>query len=146
MLQGETWAPTMAANQVNTIGKQLLNENPEYLYKYKGHVPIGILGMIDDIVGVSEIGVKSTQLNAFINIKTAEKKLQFGHKKCNTLTIAHKNVNYVKSNLVIDHWSERHDENDHIIETFEGKVSMSEVSEHKYLGFVISSDGSNIKI
>ena len=143
-LQGDTWASTMAANQVDTIGKQLLNENSEYLYRYKGHVPIGILGMIDDIVGVSENGVSATQLNAYINIKTAEKKLQFGHSKCNSLTIAHKNATYVKSDLVIDHWSEKHDENDQLIETYEGKVNMSEVCEQKYLGFVISSDGSNL--
>jgi hypothetical protein len=81
VLQGDTWGPTMAANQVDTIGKQLLVEQPQFLYKYKGHVPIGILGMIDDIVGVSEHGLHATQLNAFINIKTAEKKLQFGHNK-----------------------------------------------------------------
>ena len=48
--------------------------------------------MIDDIVGVSENGVNATQLNAFINIKNAEKKLQFGHSKYNSLTIAHKSV------------------------------------------------------
>ena len=100
--------------------------------------------MIDDIVGVSENVVNSIQLNAFINVKTAQKKLQFGHNKCNTLTIAHKNVNYVKLNHVIDYWSERHDNNDHLIVNFEGKLDMNEVSLHKYLGFVITSDGSNI--
>ena len=144
VLQGDTWGPTMAANQVDTIGKQLLVEQPQFLYKYKGHVPIGILGMIDDIVGVSEHGFNATQLNAFINIKTAEKKLQFGHNKCKTLTISHKNVNYVKSDLLIDHWVESHDKSDQLVKTFKGKIKMSEVTEQKYLGFVISSDGSNI--
>ena len=57
--------------------------------------------MIDDSFGVSENGVHATQLNAFVNIKTAEKKLQFGHDKCNTLTIAHKNVRYVRTDLTI---------------------------------------------
>ena len=33
VLQGDTWAPTMAANQVDTFGKQLLEEEPDYLYK-----------------------------------------------------------------------------------------------------------------
>ena len=33
--------------------------------------------MIDDLVGVSESGLKATQLNAYINVKTAEK-IQFG--------------------------------------------------------------------
>ena len=69
----------------------------------KGYVPIGILGMIADIVGVSENGVHATQLNAFIKIKTAEKKLQFCHKKCNTITIANKHASYVDRELVINH-------------------------------------------
>ena len=63
----------MAANQVDSFGKQLLIEEPDYLYKYKGHVKIGLLGMIDDLAGVSESGVKAKKLNAFINVKTAEK-------------------------------------------------------------------------
>ena len=53
----------MASNQVDTIRKQLLNEEPSYLYKYKGHVPVGILGMVDDLAGISESRVKANQLN-----------------------------------------------------------------------------------
>ena len=41
--------------------------------------------MIDDLVGVSEMGQKAVQLNDFINVKTAEKKLQFGHKNSTPL-------------------------------------------------------------
>ena len=47
------------------------------MYKYKGYIPTGILGKIGDKVGVSESGQKAVELNAFINVKTAEKKLQF---------------------------------------------------------------------
>ena len=39
-LQGDTWGPTMAANQVDGFGKHLLKEDPDYIYKYKGYVPI----------------------------------------------------------------------------------------------------------
>ena len=78
VLQGDTWGPPMAANQVDSFGKQLLKEEPEFIYKYKGYIPIGVLGMIDDLVGVSESGVNAVKLNASINVKTAEKKLQFG--------------------------------------------------------------------
>ena len=66
----------MASNQVDKFGKILLEESPDYIYKYKGHVPVGILGMIDDVVGVSESGIKAKQLNAYINVKSAEKKLR----------------------------------------------------------------------
>ena len=54
VLQGDTWGPIMAANQVDTFGKQLIKEEPEYIYKYKGYIPIGLLGMNDDLAGVSE--------------------------------------------------------------------------------------------
>ena len=103
VLQGDTWAPTMAANQVDTFGKQLLEEEPDYLYKYKGKVNIGLLGMIDDLAGVSESGVKAKKLNAFINVKTAEKNLQFGPDKCHTMIISHKKTVHIEPNLFIDH-------------------------------------------
>ena len=99
VLQGDTWAPTMAANQVDTFGKQLLEEEPDYLYKYKGKVNIGLLGMIDDLAGVSESGVKAKFLNAFINVKTAEKNLQFGPDKCRTMIRSHKKTAHVEPNL-----------------------------------------------
>ena len=85
VLQADTWGPPMAANQVVSFGKQLLKEDPDYIYKYKGYIPRGVLGMIDDLVGVSESGVNATKLNAFINVKTAEKKLQFESSKYHTI-------------------------------------------------------------
>ena len=74
VLQGNTWGLLMAANQVDTFGKQLLEEEPNYLYKYKGYVPLGALGMIDDLAGKSECGYKAKQLNTIINVKTADEK------------------------------------------------------------------------
>ena len=131
VLQGDTWAPLMASNQVDTIGKQLLDEEPSYLYKYKGYVPVGILGMVDDLAGISESGVKANQLNSFINVKSAEKGLQFGPDKCHTLNIMRKTAHTVENNLYIDYWSEKHNEVDQLIEQFEGKVPMTNVSEQK---------------
>ena len=101
--------------------------------------------MIEDLVGVIESGVKAAPLNALINVKTSEKKLQFGPTKCHTMKIAHQSVTSVKSDLFIDVWSQKHNENNHLIKTFEGKVPMTNVSEQKYLGFILSNDGSNLK-
>ena len=42
-------------------------------------------------------------------------------------------------------WSETHDKKEHLIKTFEGKFRMERVTEQKYLGFVVSEDGSNMK-
>ena len=33
VLQGDTWGPTMTANQVETLGKQLLIKEPDSLLK-----------------------------------------------------------------------------------------------------------------
>ena len=145
VLQGDTWGPLMASNQVDKFGKQLLEEEPDYLYKYKGYVPLGVLGMIDDLAGVSESGVKAVQLNSFLNVKTAEKCLQFGIDKCKTLNISHKSAKSVASELYIDHWSVKHDKEGHLIEQFEGKEKIENVSDQKYLGFTIPEDGSNKK-
>ena len=64
--------------------------------------------MIDDLAGVSESGLKAKQLNTFVNIKTAEKKLQFGPDKCHTILVDHKAVRCVETDLYIDTWSETH--------------------------------------
>ena len=145
VLQGDTWGPLMASNQVDTFGKIILEEKPSYLYKYKGYVPVGVLGMIDDVAGISESGVKAKQLNAYLNVKSAEKGLQFGPDKCHTLNIIRKRAHIVENDLYIDHWSEKHNMKDQLVETFEGKLKMKNVTEQKYLGFIISEDGSNLK-
>ena len=77
VMQGDTWASTMASVQCDSFGKELLEDNVSFLYKYKGYVPIGILGQIDDLIGVREAGFKAQQINSFLNVKTANKYLQF---------------------------------------------------------------------
>ena len=49
VLQGDTWGHIMASDQVDTLGKQLLEEEPNFIYKYKRHVPLRILGMVDNM-------------------------------------------------------------------------------------------------
>ena len=89
--------------------------------------------------------MKAVQLNSYINVKSAEKCLQFGLEKCKTLSIAHKSARTVVTELYIDHWSIKHDDKGHLREQFEGKKEIENVSEQKYLGFIISEDGSNQK-
>ena len=52
VFQGDTWGPIIASNHVDTVGKQLLEELPEYIYIYKGYVPVGILGMWQELMKV----------------------------------------------------------------------------------------------
>ena len=53
----------MASNQVDTFGKILFEESPNYVYKYKGHVTI-VHEKIDDRAGVRESGINTKQPNA----------------------------------------------------------------------------------
>ena len=55
-----------------------------------------------------------------------------------------KTLNYTIG-YTIDNWSEGHDQDDNLIKKFEGKIMMKNVKEQKYLGFIISEDGSNMK-
>ena len=50
----------------------------------------------------------------------------------------------METDLFIDHWSEAHNETGDLIEKFEGKIKMKNVNEQKYLGFVLSKNGSNL--
>ena len=63
--------------QVDTIGKECL-ETKKHLYYFKDTVPIAPLGMVDDLLTISECGVKTNLLNQYINFKTGIKRLQLG--------------------------------------------------------------------
>ena len=63
----------LASVQVDKIGKDCMEA--VHLYHYKNVLPVGFHGLVDDILGITEAGFKAQQLNAFINIKTAEKTL-----------------------------------------------------------------------
>ena len=76
VLQGDTWGSMLASVQVDTIGRDC--QEGGYGYKYKDSLMVSLLGMVDDIIGVTEAGYKAKQMNKFINVKTAEKTLQFG--------------------------------------------------------------------
>ena len=77
-------------------------------------------------------------------MKNVEKGLQFRPDKCRTMNIT-RNAPFVENYLFIDYRSESHNEEDQIIDTFKGKQKKKTVSEQKYLAFMISEDGSNIK-
>ena len=63
-----------------------------YTYCYKDEFPVGFLGLVDDVIGITEAGIEAQKLNAFINVKTAEKVLQFGPTKCKSMPVG-KNTN-----------------------------------------------------
>ena len=50
-----------------------------------------------------------------------------------------------KITLEVDYWKISYDMEDNLIVTYEGKTDMKLVHEVKYLGFIISEDGGNLK-
>ena len=87
VMQGDTWASTMASVHCDAFNKELLAEEASYIYKYKGFVPVGILGQIDDLIGVTEAGYKFHQINSYLNVKTADNYFQFRPDKCKSMVV-----------------------------------------------------------
>ena len=60
--QGDVFGPILCSNQVDTIGKECLEEG-KYTYSYKGEVDIPPLGMVDDLLCISECGHRTAMMN-----------------------------------------------------------------------------------
>ena len=147
VLQGDTFSSLLASVQVDSIGKDCSKSG--YGYNYMEKLPIGILGLVDDTIAVTEVGYKAQIMNAFMNIKTAEKGLQFGEKKCKTMLVGKNIKNVLNTPLSVDTWSVTHVENKEtgdtdLVEMYAGPVEISSCKKQKYLGFVISSTGDNM--
>ena len=147
--QGDVFGPMLCSKQVDTFGKECLEEK-KYTYKYKGEVDIPPLGMVDDLICVSECGYQTSMMHSYIKFKTDSKKLQFGAKKCKKMHIGRYQEDFKCQQLFVDNWEEVKVENTDTGEvTMEdccvGEEIMEEKDSEKYLGDLISNDGRNIK-
>jgi hypothetical protein len=146
IMQGDTWASALASAQVDAFGKELIKEEPSFMYKFMGEVPIPLLGQVDDIIGVTEAGFKSDQLNAYVNVKAADKELQFGQEKCHTMVLFKVlPQEFQKPKLTVDTWDLSHTIKGEMKETYMGKAEIKEESSLIYLGFMLSKKGQNIE-
>ena len=89
-----------------------------------GVVPIPLLGQVGDLIGVAEAGHKTKQLNSFVNVKTADKNLQFGPEKCKAMIVSttKKVPSYHKPELEVDAWELKHEPNGSLNEKHIGKI------------------------
>ena len=148
VLQGDTFGSILASVQVDSIAKDV--ERAGYGYMYKDLLPVSLLALVDDMIGVTKAGYKAQQMNAAINVKTAEKRLQFGVTKCKSMFIGKDSKDIINNPLFVDKWNVEHtdkpenDDND-LIETYDGKVAIGSTETYKYLGFIISNKGDNMK-
>ena len=51
VLQGDTWASAMASSQVDSFGKEMLQEEPSYMYKFQGEVRFPLLARWTTLLG-----------------------------------------------------------------------------------------------
>ena len=115
------------------------------MFRYKGYIPVPVLGQIDDTIGISLAGYKANQFNSYMNVKSADKYLQFGFEKCKAMVVGKKIETFHIPRLQVDTWKTHHSKEGVLIETFDGKKDMQVCEELTYLGVEISADGRNIK-
>ena len=128
VMQGGTWGPLQCSNSIDTIGRKCVDRG-QHLYSYKKKVRVMPLGMVDDLVGISNCGHKSVELNTFITTQIEMKRLRFhvpdinGKTKCHQIHIG-KSCEYCPILKIHGY-------------------TMEKVSQDTYLGDILSSDGTN---
>ena len=88
-------------------------------------------------------------MNTIINVKTAEKCLQFGVSKCKSMFVGKKKEDFLDRELFVDKWKVEYKDNletneEELVETYEGLTPIGRTNEQKYLGFVLSANGDNM--
>ena len=73
-------------------------------YRYKDEVEVGPLGMVDDLLAVTQAGYMAHEMNGLFNIKSAEKRLQFNVSKCKTILVGKKTEQFHENKLYVDEW------------------------------------------
>ena len=149
VMQGDVLAPLVSSLQVDTFGKECWEED-KHLYWFKGLVPIAPLGMVDDLLTISECGFKTEQMNQYIRFKTGTKRLQFGTSKCCKMHIGKSRSEQLCKDLFVDGWKEKVETNPETGATsqsdvFTGREKMELKQEQLYLGDLVSSDGTHTK-
>ena len=75
---------------------QIIYNNRDLVYKYKGVVDTPCLGMVDDILSIQQCSSKSVKTNAVINAFVELKKLKFSTDKCHRIHVSKNSKNEPK--------------------------------------------------
>ena len=147
VLQGDTWGSISASVRVDSIAKDIHESGLGYMYK--DSLQVSVLGLVDDLIGVTEAGYQAQQMNVEFNVKSAEKCLQFGFTKCKSMLVGKNQESVINTELMVDRWREEHIDDSEsgeteLVEHHLGEIPIDKVTEYKYLGFVISAEGNNM--
>ena len=73
-MQGSVWGSIKCTTTMDKLNKVMLKEDHlKYFYRNDQDIPIGVLGMVDDQLDISECGNQAVQKNAVL------KKLCYSH-------------------------------------------------------------------
>ena len=110
------------------------------------------------MIGITHAGYMAQQMNVAINVKTAEKRLQFGVNKCKTMLVGKNSEQVMNNPIMVDKWTIDYPDNfeahknvnskeneTEISETYDGEVEMKNTEKQKYLGFILSNKGDNMQ-
>ena len=106
------------------------------LFKYRNAVSIAPLGRIDDLASISYCGPQSVIMNAVINAKINMKRLEFNQKKCVKLHISKE-----KRKVCSENDPDSRNVNCAFLQVQD--CQMKDGDEERYIGDVISCNGSN---
>ena len=124
-IQGSIWSSLKCTSVMDTLNKHVMNqESLQYFYKQDKHIPIGIRGMVDDTLGISQCGNTSIELNSVINSFIETQRLTLSEKKSVVVHIGNKQKCKQKCPKLKVH-----------------SALMAESESTKYLGNFISSQG-----
>ena len=135
--QGTGLRPIKCSNQMDSISRECLRDNVE-MFRYRNAISIPPLGMIDDLAAVAKCGPESVILNSVINAKINLKRLEFNQSKCIKL-----HINKEDRKQYGVGGDDLNPRNVRCVLLKVQEKEMKSGSKEKYVGDIISSNGSN---
>ena len=87
-MQGSVWGGLKCTSQMDTLNK-IMKTKGTLIYKYRGDpsITVGVLGNVDDTLGVSECGDTSVEKNSVINSFVETHRLKMHEEKCSFIHV-----------------------------------------------------------
>ena len=89
IMQGTVWSSLKCTSTMDKLNKFMLQKPQlKYLYQEDPNIAVGVLGMVDDTLGIAECGNKSIAKNAVINSFIETERLTMSKEKSSVIHIS----------------------------------------------------------
>ena len=119
-MQGSVWGSLFCTSTMDKLG-QIVYEDENLIYRYKGVVAVPSICMVDDILAIQKCS-KSKNINAVINSFIEMKKLTLSEKKCSRIHVGKTTNDCIELNV--------------------HQNKMKNSKQEKYLGDIVDNTGS----